>query len=142
MQPVHSIAAASALALLLALAPPALAQQAASPARPASAGADDAVAQAAPQPGQRQISGRELMTPEERRNFRRQMQQASPEQRQVLLQQKLAELEQRAAGRIVVLPEPGRRADGNARRDPAEARPGEAGGAVIILLTRLPPRAP
>ena len=96
--------AGSALALALAVATPALAQQG-SPApgtRPAG-----------PAASQGTVTGRSLMTPEERSAFRTQMQQATPQDRQALWDQKHTELMQRAAERGVTLREPGARMGGS-----------------------------
>lgn len=154
-------AAASALAISLALAAPALAQQALAPAAPAPA----APAAAAPAPaapatpnegdgggqataadrGQRQVTARDLMTREERSSLRQQMRAATPEARQALWAQKRAELEQRAAQRGLVLAEPGRRSGGNDGKGPgnrAESGRGEGRGSIVMLVTRVPPRAP
>ena len=146
MNRLHSPTAVAALALCLALAAPALAQQAASPQAPAPQAADDeageGAAEAAPARGQRQVSGRELMSPEERRSFRRQMKEATPEEQMRLWQQKHAELEQRAAGRGMVLAEPNSRPGGMGRHERADEGRGEARGWMVILVTRQPPRAP
>lgn len=147
MKHLHSPTAVPVLALCLALAAPALAQQAPTPAAaPAAAGAS--AAPAAPDRVQRQVNGRALMTPQERQDFRRQMQEATPDQQQSLWQQKQSELEQRAAQRGMVLAErnsgAGGKGDerGKSRNNRAEGGRGEPGGWVLITVTRQPPRAP
>jgi hypothetical protein len=137
-----------ALAMASGLAGPAVAQQAvANPAvasqpvaNPAGAGG-----QAAPQvPAQRTITGRELMTPEERASFRRDMRQAAPEQQDLLWQQKRAELEQRAAQRGMVLAEAGAGPGGGAGEGRRRGRDGgrsEDGGWASRMLS-WGPRAP
>ena len=57
----------------------------------------------------RMISARNLMTPEERATFRGQMQQATPQERQLLWAQKRTELQGRATARGMALAEPGAR---------------------------------
>jgi len=111
-----ALAAGLALSVALALAGPALAQQAV-PGAGAQAAAPDQVRPT--------VSARDLMTKEERRSFRRQYRQATPEQREQLWAQKKAELEQRAAQRGVVLAEwnPRSRDDSGERR---EGRRGES----------------
>ncbi len=147
MTNLQTLAAIPALALSLALAGPALAQEAAAtpapqaapaPASPEAAANDEEAAEAH---GQRSVSGRDLMTAEERRSFRRQMQQATPEQRQQLWAQKHAELAQRAAARGLVLAEPGSRHGGNggeSQRGGREGSRGEARGVIFILAPRAP----
>lgn len=161
MKRLHSPAAVSALALCLAFAAPALAQQApvqAAPAQPApQAAAPAAVAEngdneeeeeARPERNQRRVSGRDLMTREERRSFRRQMEAATPEEQQVLWDRTHADLQQRAARRGEVLVEPRSRAGGwdedhgKGRGNRAESGRGERGGWVVILVTRQAPHAP
>ncbi len=133
MNHLQTFAAAPALALCLVLAAPALAQQA--PAQPAAA-----TNQAAS--NGRTVSGRELMTREERASFRRQIREATPEQRQQLWTQKRAELAQRAAARGLVLAEPGSRAGANlSERGGKDGGRGEGGGFTIIRVIA-PPRAP
>lgn len=132
MTRLHTLAAVSALALsaALALGGTAAAQEAAAPLAPPGAAAPAAQGEAAGEASeQRTISGRELMTREERRSFRRQMREATPEQRQVLWAQKHAELTQRAAQRGLVLAEAGPRWRGEG------GERGEGGG-------RMPARAP
>ncbi len=146
MKRLHAPAAVSALALSLVFAAPAMAQQAPTPAQPAPQAAAGATGPAAAAtPGQREVSGRELMTPQERRSFRDQMRAATPEQRQLLWAQKRTELEQRATQRGLVLAEAGPRwggRDGKGGRNAAEGNHGEGRGSMLILMTRQPPRAP
>lgn len=138
MKRLSTIAAVPALALSLALAAPALAQQAAGP----QAGTP---ALAAPEAsGQRMVSGRNLMTAAERASFRSQMQQAAPDQRQRLWDQKRTELAQRATQRGLVLAEPGAR-PGATAGERGEGRPGgrgDAGGSMMSRMMRWSPRAP
>ena len=138
MKRLHNSAAVAALALSLtvALAGPALAQQAAA----APAGTSS---QQAADSGQRTVTGRELMTPEERASFRSQMRQATPEQRQQLWRQKRAELGQRAAQRGLVLAEPGSRSGGNAgERGGREGGRGEGGSSMMSRMMGGAPRGP
>ena len=95
--------AVPALAAALAFAAPAFAQTAA--AVQASGGGQGAVQGSS----HRMISARNLMTPEERASFRGQMQQATPQERQLLWEQKRTELQARAASRGMALAEPGAR---------------------------------
>ena len=134
MQRLYSPAAISVLALCLAFAAPAAAQPAAAPAPQAADAAAGSGAQAAA-PAPRQVSARELLTPQERSEFRRQIRAAAPEERQRLWAQKRAELEQRAAQRGVVLAAPGA---GRPGQKTAEAGRGEGRGPA----TPQPPRAP
>ena len=127
--------AALALTIAATLAGPALAQQAVS-APPAAAGAQAAAQTPAP----RTVTGRELMTPQERAAFRREMQQVAPEQRDQLWQQKRTELAQRATQRGVVLAEPGAGRGGAAGEGRGRGR-GEEGGWMSRML-RWGPRAP
>ena len=144
MKRLHNSAAVAALALSLtvALAGPALAQQAA--VAPTGTSGQEAAADS----GQRAVTGRELMTPEERASFRSQMQQATPEQRQQLWGQKRAELGQRAAQRGLVLAEPGSRSGGNAgersegRRGGREGGRGEGGSSMMSRMMGGAPRGP
>ncbi len=96
--------ASSALALTLTIATPALAQQG-SPGPGNGPGAESA--------SQRAVTARDLMTPAERASFRTQMQQAAPQDRQALWDQKRTELTQRAAERGMTLREPGARPTGS-----------------------------
>ena len=130
-----TIAAIPALAVSLAFAGPALAQ----PVSGQPAGEPAQAAAAAP--AQRTVTGRELMTPQERTSFRVDMQQAAPEQRQQLWEQKRAELAQRATQRGAVLAEPGSRPSttgGDGRRSGR----GEEGGSWVSRMMRSAPRAP
>lgn len=151
MRLLHSPAAVAALALCLAVAVPAHAQPATpqpAAAAPAATETDDNGENASAGHHQRRVSGRDLLTREERRNFRRQMEDASPDEQRVLWERKHAELEQRAAQRGVKLNEPdsGRSAkdddDGQGRRNAAESGPAEQRAWVVILVTRQPLRAP
>ena len=99
MQHLRILVAAPALAVALAFAVPALAQQAAGV--PSGGGAQAT--------SQRMVSARNLMTPEERLSFRGQMQQATPQDRQLLWEQKRAELQERATLRGMAVAEPGPR---------------------------------
>ena len=134
MKRLHAPAAVSALALSLVFAAPAMAQQA-----PANQTA--AVPAAATTPAPRTVTGRELMTPQERASFRREMQQAAPEQRQQLWEQKRAELAQRATQRGAVLAEPGSRPGVTAGEGRRSGR-GEEGGSWVSRMMRSAPRAP
>ena len=140
MRLLYILGAIPGLALSLALAGPAFAQEAATtPA--ATAPASPEAAANGEEAAQRAVSGRDLMTREERRSFRRQMQQATPEQRQQLWTQKHAELTQRAAQRGAVLAEPGSRSRGNGdegRRGDRDGGRGEVRGVVFILAPRAP----
>jgi hypothetical protein len=80
------------------------------------------------------------MTPQERASFRREMQQAAPEQRAQLWQQKRTELAQRAAQRGVVLAEPGAGRGGAAGEGRGRGR-GEERGWMSRMLS-WGPRAP
>lgn len=124
-----------ALTIAATLAGPALAQQAVS-APPAAANAQAAAQTPAP----RTVTGRELMTPEERASFRREMQQAAPEQRDQLWQQKRTELAQRATQRGVLLAEPGAGRGGAAGEGRGRGR-GEERGWMSRMLS-WGPRAP
>ncbi len=144
MRLLYILGAIPALALSLTLARPALAQEAATaPAAPAPASPEAAAngEEAAEAPAQRTINGRDLMTREERSSFRRQMREATPEQRQQLWAQKHAELTQRAAQRGAVLAEPGGRRGGHgeeARRGDRDGGRGEARGVIMIFAPRAP----
>jgi hypothetical protein len=103
MQPLRTLLPVPALALALAFAAPAFAQ---TPAQlQATSGAEGAVQGSS----HRMMSARNLMTPEERASFRGQMQQATPQERQLLWEQKRTELQERAAVRGMALAEPGAR---------------------------------
>lgn len=143
MNRLHTLAAISALSLSfgVALAGPAKAQQAAAPAARAD---NPAQAEAA---APRTVSGRDLMTAEERASFRRDMQQATPEQQQKLWDQKRAELTQRAAERGQVLAEPGSRAGAGAGERGEGQRGGRNGGrgesgSMLSRMMQWGPRAP
>lgn len=109
---------AALLAASLGLAGPTLAQEAAEPAeRPASV---------------RTVSPRDLMTRQERADFRAEMERATPEQREALWARKRSELEARAEARGVRMAEPGRgpgRAE-NGGREAKEAAPARRGPAA------------
>lgn len=135
MTRLSTIAAIPALAVSLALAGPALAQ----PAAGQQAGGPPQAAAAAP--AQRMVTGRELMTPQERAGFRVDMQQAAPEQRQQLWEQKCAELAQRATQRGAVLAESGSRPGVTAGEGRRSGR-GEDGGSWVSRIMRSAPRAP
>ena len=138
MRHLRNLAAVATLALTLVLAGPALAQQAAGDQTAASSQG------AAAGSAQRTVRGRDLMTAEERSSLRRQMQQATPEQRQQLWGQKRAELEQRAAQRGLVLAEPGSLSGGNAGERGEGQRGGRDGGrgeGCCWMMARAP-RAP
>jgi hypothetical protein len=103
MQHLRTLLPVPALALVLAFAAPAFAQTAADV--QASGGAEGAVQGSS----HRMISARNLMTPEERASFRGQMQQATPQERQLLWAQKRTELQGRATASGMALAEPGAR---------------------------------
>jgi len=133
-------ASVGALALLV-ISSPVLAQQAA----PAAGERGPA---ASAERGQRTISGRDLMTPEERRAFRAQMEQATPEQRDALWTQKRADLEQRAAQRGATLAEPGAGRNGGSgergegRHQGQEGAGRGEGGSMLSRMMGWGPRAP
>jgi hypothetical protein len=102
MHRLRTLLAVPALAVALAVASPAIAQ---TPAQLQPGGGEGA----AQGSSHRMVSARSLMTPEERASFRGQMQQATPQERQLLWEQKRTELQARAAGRGVALAEPGAR---------------------------------
>ena len=142
MRHLRNLTAVATLALALAFAGPALAQQAAGNQTVENSQG------AATTPAQRTIRGRDLMTAEERSGFRRQMQQATPEQRQQLWGQKRAELQQRAAQRGLVLAEPAALSGGNAggrgedRRGGRDGGRGEGGRSMMSWMMGGAPRAP
>lgn len=103
MRHLRTLLAVPALAVALAVAPQAFAQ---TPAQLQAAGGGEAAAQGS---YHRMISGRDLMTPEERASFRGQMLQATPQEQQRLWAQKRTELQERASTRGMTLAEPGAR---------------------------------
>ena len=138
-------------ALAVTLAGPAMAQQASAPAAPAPAAptpaapapvpvpADPAATPAPAAAAPRTITARELMTREERADFRRELRRATPEQRATLWTQKRAELSQRATARGLVLAEPGPHRGGPGER--GEGGRGE-GGTALGRMMGWGPRAP
>jgi len=141
-----TFAAVPVLALSLVLvAGPTLAQQAAE--QPAAQARSRQTGAGAAENGQRTITGRALMSAEERSSFRRQMEQATPEQRQQLWETKHAELAQRASQRGLVLAEPGSGRNGalgergEGRHQGPEGGRGE-GGSMMSRMMGWAPRAP
>lgn len=136
MKPSYPVAAWTAFAVAVAFAGPALAQ----PAAGVSAGGGAQEAAAAPAPAT--VTGRDLLTAEERASFRREMRQAAPEQRQALWEQKRTELAQRASARGLVLAEPASARNGTPDARSPGRRSGEGGGSMMSRMLRWSPRAP
>jgi len=119
--------------------------------RPAGDDEDDSrgqVRRGAGDPGRAEaavpVSARNLMTREERRTFRHDMENATPEQQAQLWRQEAAELKQRAAPRGFTVAETQFRPDtddddddsGPVRRGIREPAPGESGQGGTLMLRR------
>jgi len=106
--------------------------------------AQKAPEEGAAKPAARTVSGRDLMTRDERASFRREMEQASPEQRQKIWARKHEDLSKRAATRGVVLAEAAPKAEGGAAtaRRGAEKGDGDGRGPRTVRMVERAPRAP
>ncbi len=137
-----TLAAIPALVLSLACAGPALAQQAAAQAPAASAATASPGQAAAANPRQRTVRGRELLTREERRTFRREFMDATPERQVQIWEQIHSRLEHRAAEHGMTVAEPELRQGGTVTESRGGGDSAAGGGARFVVFVARAPHAP